>query len=172
MKRFSIVLAFIVSVLVVGCQNSDFSNPISPDRSSGVTSSMKGNLNPDGFIELKKEFSIRRGNIFERIYNLEGTIQYTLVYDGDNNYSLSLVTDATLRSQNEKEEGAVIYDESIELLKLSEKEVMSKSKTFTIDNFADNLQLHIEFQISMDAVEVSDIRLTESGKLATAKGTF
>jgi len=172
MNKLSIGVALVVSALVVGCQDSNFNNPISSDFSKNAPSLSKGNFsNPDGTFELKAQLTFGESENMENTFDLTGSIQYTLVAaGGDEPYALSLVTDATLQSLGSPGETGKVYAESIDFLDLSGKESVSYEKAYKIDQLARLLELHVAFDITPDNVSINRMWLAEVSGRLSAKG--
>jgi hypothetical protein len=165
MKKVSFGVALIVSALVIGCQDSS-NNPISNPASA--ISKAKGNVNPDGIIVLKQLVSKDPSVETAEMFDLAGTIQYTLV-GADNNYDLSLVVDGSIQSLSNPDMTGKIYSESIDFVMIPEKEAVSYEKTLVIDNFDLGYELHILFMISTTDVQVAGAWLSDPGSFQNAK---
>lgn len=157
MKQFSFVVALIVSVLVIGCQDSA-NDPIS--ASNGSAPKMSKVTNPDGIISLKH--LVYKGESVEVPveYLVSGTIGYTLVPFDGNRYALSLVTEAQVQNNVSKSVGST-YGESIQELEIAEGEAILHRETFTVRTGEEALRLYIQLKISAESVELADLSLVD-----------
>lgn len=166
MKKLSFGVALIVSVsaFLVGCQESN--GPVSPEQSSVTPAFIKtGSSVPQGVIVLDTEVSGGNGNVHEVVYDLNGTIQYTLTPEGNNIFNIGLGVDATLSSRNGNGEEGKIQSITQDKLVILE-ETSTYSKAFMVDGIGIGIQLFIEFKVSSDQMQIEKIVLVNSHEFA------
>ena len=168
MKHFSIIVAVVVSALVIGCQDNNQFNPISSDSHNTGTFVKNSNTSPDGVFELNTQVTLGNTESVDNTYDLIGQIQYTLVPGGDDSYSFSVVTNATLESGIKNGTGSV-YGESIDPVIIAAKEAVLYERVYSVSNLQDiQMDLHIQFTLTADEVQVTNMWLSE----ALPKGGF
>ncbi len=168
MKHFSIIVAVVVSALVIGCQDNNQFNPISSDSHNTGVVVKKSNTSPDGVFELNTQVTLGNTESVDNTYDLIGQIQYTLVPGGDDSYSFSVVTNATLESGIKNGTGSV-YGESIDPVIIAAKEAVLYERVYSVSNLQDiQMDLHIQFTLTADEVQVTNMWLSE----ALPKGGF
>ena len=98
----------------------------------------------------------------ENTFDLIGQIQYTLVPAGDDSYAFSVVTNATLESGIKNGTGSV-YGESIDPVFIAGQEAVSYERVYSVSNLKDQeMDLHIQFTLTVDEVQISNMWLSES----------
>lgn len=160
MKQTSLLAAIIVSVFLIGCQDSN--NPIAPNQKPVTPVFIKsaGSV-PQGTIVLDAQLICGYGNIHEVVYRLSGAVQYALTpEDHGSKYHLSLGVDATLAQQNGNGEFWKVQSESSEELAILE-ETYLYSKVFEIEGIPDRRKLFIQFNVSTDKMEIEKIALID-----------
>lgn len=173
MKTLTIGVAILVSVLVIGCQESNLNNPISSDtQMSAQHVGKKFSSNPDGILSIKSPVVYRVSDIYQLTYLMVGGIQYTLIPTGEQEiYTLSLVTQVELQSIDNEDEVGIVYSEMIEPVKISGKDASSFEQTYRVSKLSQELELHVIFSISPEEVQLSKVWLEKPStlRLATAK---
>jgi hypothetical protein len=169
MKRFSFVVAVVVSALVLGCQDSNMTNPISNDFAGAKApafSRPNGSL-PDGSYDFKVQLNSRPAEAANGEYEVTGSVQYVLVQSGDETYELALVTRGTAEHLQNGSSGS-FYGESIDYVTMPGKGSAKVEKSYVIEGLDQALKLHISFAVSETEVTVEKMWLAEgadSGKL-------
>ncbi len=169
MKRFSFVVAIVVSALVLGCQDSNMTNPISNDfAGAGVPSFSRPNSSlPDGSYDFKVQLNSRPAEAANGEYEAMGSIQYILVQSGDETYELALVTRGTVEHLQNGNSGS-FYGESIDEVTIPSKGYAKVEKSYVIEGLDQALKLYFSFAVSETEVTVERMWLAEgadSGKL-------
>lgn len=157
MKKASFVAAFVVSALVIGCQDNSNLSPVSPDGSRAPQGQLiKTTSNPDGFLSLEGEYAYGNAESIDNLFDLSGTAQYTLTQMDGNDYNFALIVDASLSSKGPKAASGKVYAESIETVSLADKYEIVK-KAFPISGIEGDIELNVVFIVSPDNVKVDHI---------------
>ena len=161
MKTLSIGVAILVSALVIGCQDSNFNNPISSDAPKPASSLAKNfSSNPDGILDLKTPVVYRVSDLYQLTYLMTGGVQYTLTPTGDQEiYTLSLVTRVELQSLNEEGEVGIVYSEIIEPVKIVGKDAFTFEQAYLVSKLSQELELHMTFSVSPEDVHMTKVWL-------------
>ncbi len=160
MKKASFVAAFVVSALVIGCQDNSNFSPVGPDASRAPQGQLiKTTMNPDGFFSLEGEYAYGDAESIESLFELAGSAQYTLTQMDEEDYNFALIVDASLQSKGPKALSGKVYAESIETIKLSNKYDFVK-KSFAVSGIEGDIELNIVFVVSPDEVKIDQIWLS------------
>ncbi len=161
MKTFSFIVAVVVSVLVIGCQDNNQFNPISSDSHNAGAVVTKSNSSPDGVFELQTQLTFGNNESVDNTYDVAGQIQYTLVPGEVNSYTFSVVTSATLESGIKDATGSV-YGESIEPVTIVGKDAVAYERVYKVSNLKEKeMDLHVQFTLTVEEVQVSNMWLSE-----------
>lgn len=160
MKKASFIVAFVVSAMVIGCQDNSNFSPVSPDASRAPQGQLiKTTTNPDGLISLEGEYAYGDAESMENLFDLTGTAQYTLTQMNDQDYNFALIIDASLVSKGPKALSGKVYAESIETISLSDKYNFVK-KAFPVAGIEGDVELNVVFTVSPDNVKIDQIWLS------------
>lgn len=171
MKKFSFVVALVVSALVLGCQDSNMTNPISNDfsgQSAPVFSRPSGSSLPDGSSEFKVQLNPRPAEAANGGYEVTGNVQYILMQSGDETYELALVAHGSAENLHNGNSGS-FYGESIDWVSFGEKGFVELEKTYPIDGVDELVSLHIRYTVTQSAVVINKIWMSDdsfSGRIA------
>lgn len=170
MKKFSFLVAIVVSALVLGCQDNNMTDPISSNlsESSLPTFSRPNGTLPDGSYDFKVQLSPRPAEAANGEYEVAGSVQYILVQSGDETYELALVASGTANHLQNGNSGS-FYGESIDYVSLSGKGFAKVDKSYPIHGLDEPLKLQITYLVTQTEVTVEKIWLAEdvsSGKLS------
>ena len=162
MKKVSIGVAIVVSALVVGCQDSRNNNPISGDFSKNTPSLSKQvkSTPGGGTIDLRGRVTVGETESLENSYDVVGTVQYTLFNTGDQSYQLSFVSDGSVQSLGSSGSLGKFYSESFDQVIIPTKDPVSYEKVYGVGQLDRTLELHVVFNVTQDAVQVSNFWLS------------
>jgi len=166
MRTLSFVVAIVVSALVLGCQDSNMTNPISSDVSGKHAAAFarpNGSL-PDGSYDFKQQLYIGQSDGVNNGFEVSGSIQYILVQSGDQTFELALVVRGSAEKLYEKGVSGTIYGESMDYLTLDGKQPAQIEKSYVIQGLDALISLHISFSVSETDVTVEKMWLTEDGQ--------
>lgn len=163
MRILSFFVALVVAVAFLGCQ--DGNSPIAPEHASVAPTFVKSSSDSKGVLILNTEVSSGYGNVHEIVYDLLGSIQYSLVTEDGGKGVLELSIDATLTEKNANGEVKTIQSKTTEIFEALE-EVTEFSREFTVDETHSALNLLIEFKISNNSINVQKVALVHSGEIA------
>lgn len=163
MRTLSYLIAFVVAAAFLGCQDSN--SPIAPEHASTTPTFVKGASVPGSLLILNAEVSSGYGNVHEIVYDLAGSIRYSLVTEDGGKSILELSIDATLTEKNANGEVKKIQSETTDYFE-SLEEVTFFSKEYAVDGTSSSLKLLIEFQLSGSHIHVQKVALVDSNGVA------
>ncbi|MBX2990335.1 MAG: hypothetical protein KF749_04095 [Bacteroidetes bacterium] len=163
MRILSFFVALVVAVAFLGCQ--DGNSPIAPEHASITPTFVKSASIPGGLLILNAEVSSGYGNVHEIVYDLGGSIRYSLVTEEGGKSILELLIDATLTEKNANGEVKKIQSEKAEYFEALE-EITFFSQEFSVDGTQGSLHLFIEFQLSGNQIQVQRVALVDSNEAA------
>ena len=163
MKKLSFVVALVVSALVIGCQDSNMTNPISNDLSGKNVVSFSrpsGNSLPDGSSEFKVQLNPRPAEAASGGYEVTGSVQFILLQSGDETYELALVARGSAENMQNGNAGS-FYGESIDYVSFGEKGFVDLDKSYRIEGVDELVSLHIEYRVTESAVVIQKIWMSD-----------
>lgn len=166
MKKASLVVAIVVSALVVGCQDSNFNNPVGGDFAKNGSSPAKNSgINVEGTLDLQHQFSLSETEGVDNTFDVLGTIQYAVLPTEDNRFFLfNLETDGNLQSLASNGAVSKIYDSSSDQIEIPFKQSISFDKVYALEGLEKAMDMHVKFNVSAIGVYIESVIVLDAGQ--------